>query len=102
MGGDCIQERAPKLTVEHIKVVFQHTATVTLFMTSCYSSGWLVQTSAGGKLSLNASVGRANGSIVTRAILESIMTSKALEMCSSFRDESPCISLESSIFDAHL
>lgn len=51
---------------------------------------------------MNASVGRANGSIVARAILQSIMASKDLQKRSSFRDESPYFSLESSIFDAHM
>jgi hypothetical protein len=60
-----------------------------------------VQTGAGGKLPLSASVGRANGSIVVRAILESIMTVKKLEMHNSFSFESPYTSLAHSIFNAH-
>lgn len=61
-----------------------------------------MQTNVEGKLPLSASVGRANGSIVARAILQSIMASKELQKRSSFRDESPYFSLESSIFDAHM
>lgn len=34
VGGDCIQERAPKFTVEHLKPILQHDTPVTLFMTS--------------------------------------------------------------------
>lgn len=60
-----------------------------------------MQTNVEGKLPLSASVGHINGSIVARAILASIMTSKELEMRSSFRDESPYISLAHSILDAH-
>jgi len=101
VGGDCIQGKAPKLTMKHIKPVLQHHVHVTLFMTSCCSSGWLVQTSNEGKLPLSASVGHANESIVASAILESITSIQGLERRSDFIYYPPYTSLANSTFDAH-
>jgi hypothetical protein len=35
VGGDCIQEKAPKLSIEHMKAVLQYHTPVTMYMTSC-------------------------------------------------------------------
>lgn len=120
IGGECDALDAPKLNIEDIKRVIRPDAPVTLFMTSCYSGGWLVQPNINMRQHLNvtgiagcghkqttrswpvsASLSRASGSMVATAIMKSIIDIDDRQAASDILNQPTYISLANAIHESY-
>ncbi|KAL1963676.1 hypothetical protein VTN77DRAFT_7880 [Rasamsonia byssochlamydoides] len=120
VGGKGDPEKAPILHMNNVKRLLPKNASVTLLMTSCFSGGWLVQpdltdsreellnttgvTAAGPtektrSWPLSRSVGRASGSTVATAILQSLIDIEAAPEEQEVREHPTYIQLAHSIFE---
>jgi hypothetical protein len=115
LGGD-----EPNLKIEDVQSALQPDIPVTLFMTSCFSGGWIVKPNAmtrkpinatgitgAGPLtesqswSLSSSIGRACGSMITSAILQTSIAIEESQETTEIRHDPTYISFARSIYDLY-
>lgn len=115
LGGD-----EPNLKIEDVQRALQPGTPVTLFMTSCYSGGWIVKPNAMTCKPINAtgitgagphaesqswpvssSIGRACGSMITSAILQTSIAIEESQETAEIRQDPTYISFARSIYDSY-
>lgn len=121
--GSGNSNKPPRLRMENVKPLLQRDAPITLFMTSCFSGGWLTQpitntaqhinatgmTAAGPKSQslswpLSASLGRACGGRVATGLLRSAFSvedSKEMNELNEFREDPTYIEFANSIHQTY-
>lgn len=110
----------PNLRVEDVRRAVQPGIPVTLFMTSCYSGGWIVHPNVmetkyinatgitgagpeaeGSSWRVNSSLGRACGSMVASAILKTSIAIEESQKIVEIRQDPTYISFAHSIYDSY-